>query len=108
MEGKTDVFSNLKQAFEQAVEYSIKSGTPLYLAEDEIRRPELFRAVVDEVSRRSEENYKEKNDVLEELAAPIVEWIREHHGHHTEVHISWDHVWVRQDSLSLPFPYLEK
>lgn len=48
---------------------------------------------------------------LEELkkrAAPIVAWIRERHNPHTEVHISWDHVWVRQDLLGLPFPYSEE
>lgn len=44
---------------------------------------------------------------LEKLALPIVEWIRDHHDPHTEVHISWDHAWVRQDLLSLPFPYSE-
>lgn len=46
-------------------------------------------------------------DTLEALAAPIVEWIRAHHDPHTEVHISWDHVWLRQDILSVPFPYSE-
>lgn len=44
---------------------------------------------------------------LEALAAPLVEWIREHHGPHTEVHISWDHVWVRHDGIGIPFPYSE-
>lgn len=53
------------------------------------------------------EKKREEIATLEKLAAPIVKWIREHHGPHTEVHISWDHVWVRQDLLGLPFPYSE-
>lgn len=60
-----------------------------------------------ETAESAADKSKEKIDNLEKLAAPIVDWIREHHGPHTEVHISWDHVWVKQDLLGLPFPYSE-
>ena len=57
MEGKTDVFSNLKQAFELAVEYSVENGMNSFVTENEIRRSELLQVVVNEASRR----LKEKN-----------------------------------------------
>lgn len=45
---------------------------------------------------------------LKALATPLVEWIRKYHGPHTEIHISWDYVAVKQDDVGLPFPYSEK
>ena len=54
MEGKIDVFENLKQAFEVAVEYSVEHG----MREGEvreIRRSELLLAVANEAIRRLEE-----------------------------------------------------
>ncbi|MNW46961.1 hypothetical protein D3C74_242790 [compost metagenome] len=53
------------------------------------------------------EKAKEEMATLESLAAPIVDWIREHHGPHTEVHISWDHACVKHDGMGIPFPYSE-
>lgn len=57
MEGK-DVFANLKQAFEEAVQYAIEHGiSERQVIENEIRRSELLQVVVNEASRR----LKEKN-----------------------------------------------
>lgn len=53
MEDK-DVFANLKQAFEQAVEYAVANGMG-ECEVGEIRRSELLKAVVNEASRRLKE-----------------------------------------------------
>lgn len=45
---------------------------------------------------------------LTELAAPLVEWIRENHGPYTEVLVSWDCVSVKHEGAQIPFPYSEK
>lgn len=45
---------------------------------------------------------------IKELAEPIVNWIREHHGANTEVHISWDYVSVKHDGIGIPFPYSDE
>lgn len=45
---------------------------------------------------------------LETLAAPLVEWIRDNHGPHTEICITWDRVTVKHDGMGLPFPYPSK
>lgn len=50
MEGK-DVFANLKQAYDEAVEYVIENGMP---EENEIRRSRLLGAIMSEVSRKDE------------------------------------------------------
>ena len=44
---------------------------------------------------------------LEQLAAPLVEWIRKNHGYHTEVHISADYVCVKHDGMGIPYPISE-
>jgi len=44
---------------------------------------------------------------LEALAAPLVDWIRKYHDPHTQVVVEWDHVWLRHDGASIPFPYSE-
>ncbi|ARK23603.1 hypothetical protein SporoP37_02115 [Sporosarcina sp. P37] len=54
MEGKTDVFTNLKQAFELAVEYAAKNGMKPFVKENEIQQSELLRAVANEASHRLE------------------------------------------------------
>lgn len=51
MEGQ-DVFANLKQAFEQAVEYAVTNGMG-DCEVGEIRRSELMQAVLNEASQRS-------------------------------------------------------
>ena len=45
---------------------------------------------------------------LKTLAAPLVEWIRENHGYHTEIHISADLVCVKHDGMGIPYPISEK
>lgn len=52
MEGKTDVFTNLKHAFELAVEYAAKNGMETFVKENEIQQSELLRAVANEASHR--------------------------------------------------------
>ena len=68
MKGKTDVFSNLKQAFELAVEYSVENGMNSFVTENEIRRSELLTAVANEASRR----LKEKNLPYQDGLANVV------------------------------------
>ena len=72
MEGKAkgeDVFANLKQAFEQAVEYATKHGiSEKQAAENEMRRSELLMAVVNEASRR----LKERNVPYQDGIANVV------------------------------------
>jgi hypothetical protein len=45
---------------------------------------------------------------LEELAAPLVEWIREYYTPYTAVLVSWDSVSVKHEGIRIPFPYSEK
>lgn len=45
---------------------------------------------------------------LETLATPLIKWIRDNHGPHTEICITWDHVTVKHDGMGLPFPYPSK
>lgn len=40
---------------------------------------------------------------LETLAAPLVEWLRENYSPHTDIVISWDHVWVKHDGMGIPY-----
>jgi len=47
-------------------------------------------------------------DELKALAAPLVNWIRENHGYHTEIHISADYVSVKHDGVGIPYPISEK
>lgn len=47
-------------------------------------------------------------DELKVLATPLVEWVRENHGPHTEICISYDRVQVKHDGTGIPFPYSEK
>lgn len=61
-----------------------------------------------EAAATATEKGREEIAALRELTAPIVEWIRENHSPHTEVHISWDHVWVRHDGIGIPFPYSDE
>ena len=42
---------------------------------------------------------------LEALASPLVKWLREQYGPHTEITITWDYVCVKHDGGSIPFPY---
>ncbi|SCX38328.1 hypothetical protein [Lysinibacillus fusiformis] len=67
MEGK-DVFANLKQTFEQAVEYSVKNGMNSFATENEIRRSELLTAVANEASRR----LKERNVIGQDGLANVI------------------------------------
>ncbi|MES1047203.1 hypothetical protein FOA22_22375 [Heyndrickxia oleronia] len=53
MEGK-DVYTNLKQAFEQAVVYAVENSMNEYKV-SEIQRSELLMAVANEASRRLNE-----------------------------------------------------
>lgn len=53
MEGK-DVFANLKQAYEEAVEYAVVNSMSECKV-SEIRRSELLTAVANEASRRLKE-----------------------------------------------------
>lgn len=63
-----DVFANLKQAFEQAVEYSVKNGMNSFATENEIRRSELLTAVANEASRR----LKERNVIGQDGLANVI------------------------------------
>ncbi|MCQ6529870.1 hypothetical protein [Bacillus mycoides] len=54
MKDGNDVFTNLKQAFEEAVEYAAVHGMSAYNV-DEIQRSELLTAVANEASRRLKE-----------------------------------------------------
>lgn len=45
---------------------------------------------------------------LKALATPLVNWVRENHGPHTEICISYDHVWVKHDGIGIPYPISEK
>ncbi|MFJ7407496.1 MULTISPECIES: hypothetical protein [unclassified Lysinibacillus] len=67
MEDK-DVFANLKQAFEQAVEYSVENGMNSFVTENEIRRSELLTAVANEASRR----LKERNVIGQDGLANVI------------------------------------
>jgi hypothetical protein len=44
---------------------------------------------------------------LELLATPLVEWIRTTYGYNTDVVITADHVCVKQDGMSIPYPITE-
>jgi hypothetical protein len=68
----------------------------------------LMRPITLEQEKAEREATRAELDALEALTAPLVNWIREHHDPHTELHISWDHVWLRQDLMSIPFPYSER
>jgi len=45
---------------------------------------------------------------LEQLATPLVEWIRTNYSYNTEVRISADFVQVTHDGIGIPFPIMEK
>ena len=64
---KKDVFTNLIQAFEQAVEYAV-TNSMYEIQESEIQRSELLRAVMNEASRR----VKEKNIPYQDGMANVV------------------------------------
>jgi len=65
----SDVFGNLKQAFEEAVEYATEHGMHEGgLEGDEIRRSELLRAVANEASRR----LKERNVIGQDGLANVI------------------------------------
>ncbi|MGR5978024.1 hypothetical protein ACT7DJ_06585 [Bacillus cereus] len=51
MKDRNDVFANLKQAFEEAVEYAVVNSMSEYNV-NEIQRSELLTAVTNEASRR--------------------------------------------------------
>ncbi|WP_206701592.1 hypothetical protein [Lysinibacillus sphaericus] len=62
------MFANLKQTFEQAVEYSVKNGMNSFVTENEIRRSELLTAVANEASRR----LKERNVIGQDGLANVI------------------------------------
>jgi hypothetical protein len=62
-----NVFENLKQAFEEAVEYALANGMN-ELEEIEIRRSELLTAVANEASRR----LKERNVIGQDGLADVI------------------------------------
>ena len=66
MEGQ-DVFANLKQAFEQAVEYAVTNGMG-DCEVGEIRRSKLLQVVVNEASQKS----KERNVPYQDGIANII------------------------------------
>ena len=66
-EKQTDVFANLKQAFEQAVEYAVVNSMS-EIQESEIRRSELLMAVANEASRR----LREKNVPYQDGLANVI------------------------------------
>lgn len=77
MEGKTDVFANLKQAFEVAVEHTVQNGMQPYISENEIRRSELLGAVINEASRR----LKEKNIPFQDGLANVTTGRKKYQEH---------------------------
>lgn len=73
---KIDVFANLKQSYEQAVEYAVENGMS-EIEENEIRRSELLMAVVNEASRR----LKERNVFGQDGIANIITGRRKYQEH---------------------------
>ena len=45
---------------------------------------------------------------LKSLTAPLVGWLRENYGPHTEIDITWDFVAVKHDGIGVPFSVTEK
>lgn len=74
MEGKTDVFTNLKHAFELAVEYAVVNGMQESEVR-EIRRSELLLAVVNEASHR----LKERNVPYQDGLADVITGRKKYH-----------------------------
>ncbi|MDX1806554.1 MAG: hypothetical protein R3267_05985 [Paenisporosarcina sp.] len=72
----SDVFANLKQAFEEAVEYAVENGVcDDGIQEDEIRRSELLQAVVNEATRR----LKERNVIGQDGLANVITGRKKYH-----------------------------
>ncbi|MGH0792238.1 hypothetical protein ACQVTU_32470 [Bacillus cereus] len=67
MKDRNDVFANLKQAFEEAVEYAVVNSMSEYNV-NEIQRSELLTAVTNEASRR----LKEKNVPYQDGLANVI------------------------------------
>ena len=86
-----DVFSNLKQAFEQAVEYSVENGMNSFVTENEIRRSELLTAVANEASRRLEE----KNVPYQDGLANAVTGRRKYQEHTVSNEIEHDYQYLQ-------------
>lgn len=85
-----DVFANLKQAFEQAVEYSVTNG----MAEcevGEIRRSELLKAVVNEASQR----LKERNVSYQDGLADVVTGRRKYQEPITSNEVEHDYQYLK-------------
>lgn len=62
------VFTSLKQTFEQGVEYAVENVMGSFATENEIQRSELLRAVVNEASRK----LKERNVPYQDGLANVV------------------------------------
>lgn len=45
---------------------------------------------------------------LKEVAAPLIQWIRENYGPYTNVLVSWDSASVMQEGDSVSLPYSEE
>jgi hypothetical protein len=76
-EGK-DVFANLKQAFEEAVEHAVSNGMRKFEVR-EIRRSELLQVVVNEASRR----LKERNRLYDDTQiANVITGRKKYHEHY--------------------------
>ena len=67
MEDRNDVFTNLKQAFEEAVEYAVVNSMSECNIK-EIQRSELLTAVANEASRR----LKERNVPYQDGLANVI------------------------------------
>lgn len=65
---QSDVFGNLKQAFEEAVSYVVKNGVP---KENETRRSELILAVLNEASRRKDRDLYNPTVIADSLTGRL-------------------------------------
>jgi len=85
-----DVFANLKQAFEEAVEYAVTNG--IHECEvREIRRSELLQAVVNEASLR----LKERNVPYQDGIADVVTGRRKYQEPITNNEIEHDYQYLQ-------------
>ncbi|EOO41256.1 hypothetical protein IIU_00549 [Bacillus cereus VD133] len=74
MKDGTDVFTNLKQAFEEAVEHAVVNSMSECNV-NEIQRSELLTAVANEASRR----LKERNVLYQDGLANVITGRRKYH-----------------------------
>ncbi|MEK4500162.1 hypothetical protein [Bacillus sp. FSL R12-0069] len=68
MEDRNDVFTNLKQAFEEAVEHAVVNSMSDCNVKKEIQRSELLTAVANEASQR----LKERNVPYQDGLANVI------------------------------------